>query len=81
MAKPQKWHVDLDGTAYTITYTHRAFSGKVTVQINEENFTLPCGEREEIFRLGDEQAILCIDHRGKATIRMKQGILEESDPS
>ncbi len=78
MAKEQKWCVELDGTTYHITYTRRAFSGNVTMQINDESFTLPRGEREEIFRLGDEQAILCVDRHGKASIRLKQGMLEES---
>lgn len=77
MAKIQRWEIPLDGETHHITYKRRALSRKVCMEIDGESFTLPRTQREEIFRLGDEQAILCVDRKGRATIRLRDGVIEE----
>ena len=77
MAKRQYWEIVLDGRTHRLTYTRRAFSSKVTLDIDGTSFELPRGEREEPFRLGDEQAILGIDRHGRASIRTRLGLAEE----
>ena len=77
MAKVQKWEIELNGEKFSLVYTRKALSGKVSMEINGEKFILPRKEREEIFRLGDEQAILCVDRKGKASIRIKNGEVAE----
>lgn len=77
MAKRQYWEITLDGKTHRLTYTRRAFCSKVVLDIDGDRFELPRGEREEPFRLGDEQAILCIDRHGRAAIRTRQGTVEE----
>ena len=78
MAKKQYFHITLDGVAHEIIYTRPPFSRRVTVEIDGERYELPRGRREEPFRLGDEQAILCIDRKGRASIRTRQGVAEQS---
>ena len=77
MAKRQYWEIAMDGQTHRLTYTKRAFCATVTLNIDGTSFELPRGEREEPFRLGDEQAILGIDRHGRATIRTREGIVPE----
>lgn len=59
---------------YRITYTFSRLRGRMTVSIDGETFSLPAGflgckaARREIFRLGDEQAILSVDGAGKPSL-------------
>lgn len=78
MAKKQTWRVELDGVEHTLTYTRPTFASYILFQIDGDCFELPRGAREEPFRLGDEQAALCIRRNGKASIRLREGELPES---
>ena len=78
MAKKQKWHIlGADGTEHVLTYTYSAFRREVTLTIDGECFLLPKGERQEPFRLGDEQAMLIIHRSGRAAIRTREGEAQE----
>lgn len=79
MAKVQKWNIRTEDGEHRISYRHRAFCRTVTLEIDGEAFLLPRGKREEIFRVGEEQAILGIGGNGRATIRMKNGIIPEEN--
>ena len=81
MSKIQSWTAEWDGKSYHIRYTRRPFSRQATLEINGEAFPVDkTPPREEIFRLGEEQAILCIDRKGNAAIRLRDGFLpEEAD--
>ena len=79
MAKKQCFTVTLDGVTHTLVYTRSAFWRHVVLEIDGERFELPKGAREEPFRLGDEQAILCIRCDGSAAIRMRDGEIEEDE--
>ena len=78
MAKKQTWRVVLDGVAHTLTYTRPTFGSCIVFQLDGDRFELPRGAREEPFRLGDEQAVLCIHRNGKASVRLRDIVLEES---
>ncbi len=77
MAKKQRFCITLDGEEHEVIYTRPAFSRHVVIEIDGARYELPRGAREETFRLGDEQAILCIDRKGKASIRTRQGVAVE----
>ena len=77
MAKTQHWRVSLADGEHELTYTRYALRSTVTLTIDGECFTLPKGEREEPFRLGDEQAILIIRKNGSAAIRLRDGEITE----
>ena len=62
---------------YSICCTRHRFRKKLILQIEEQIFELPWGAREEIFRLGDEQAILIVAKNGKIAIRLRDGLLTE----
>jgi hypothetical protein len=62
---------------YPIRCTRYRFRKKLVLQIEEQSFELPWGAREEIFRLGDEQAILIVEKNGKVAIRLRDGIVPE----
>ena len=78
MAKIQYWTVTIDGETHDMVYVRRAFSRNILFEIDGDVFELPKGEREEPFRLGNEHAMLCIDRHGRASIRTRSGVLEES---
>ncbi len=77
MAKIQRWSVVRDDAEHELIYTYRKLSRTVTLEIDGQTFKLPRGAREEPFRLGEEQAILRIDRKGKASIQMRDGELSE----
>ena len=62
---------------YSICCTRHRFRKKLTMQIDDQTFELPWGAREEIFRLGDEQAVLIVAKNGKIAIRLRDGLLAE----
>ena len=80
MAKKQCFLIESDGEQHRVIYTRAAFSNKIVVEIDGEQFTLPRGAREESFRLGDEQAILSIAKNGKASVRTRRGEAQEVAP-
>ena len=72
--KQKNWSVTVDDTVHTVAYTFARSKGKITVTIDGDSFDLPAGflglkvARREIFRLGDEQAILAVDKKGNADL-------------
>ena len=72
--KQKNWSVTVDDTTHTVEYTFARLKGKITVTIDGDSFDLPAGflglkvARREIFRLGDEQAILTVDKKGNAEL-------------
>ena len=77
VAKKQYFRIILDEVTHEVIYTRPSFSRHVLIEIDGEAFELPRGAREEPFRLGDEQAILCIAKNGKASIRTRYGAVDE----
>ncbi len=55
------------------------FRKKLIIRIDQDEFELPWGKRDEIFRLGEEQAILHVAGNGKVSIQLRDGIVEESE--
>lgn len=59
---------------HEITYRFSRLKGRITVSIDGDSFDLPAGPlgmkaaRREIFRLGDEQAVLAVDRMGHAQL-------------
>ncbi len=78
MAKIQRWSITLDGVMHHLTYTRPFLSRHVILQIDDEQYKLPRGAREEPFRLGEEQAILRICRNGRAQILTRMGEAEEA---
>ena len=72
--KQKTWSVAVDDTTHTVAYTFARLKGIITVTIDGDSFDLPAGflglkvARREIFRLGDEQAILAVDKKGNAEL-------------
>lgn len=72
--KQKTWSVTVDDTTHTVTYAFARLKGKITVTIDGDSFDLPAGffglkaTRREIFRLGDEQAVLAVDKKGEAEL-------------
>lgn len=72
--KQKTWSVCIDDTTHTVAYAFSPIKGKITVTIDGDSFDLPAGflglkvARREIFRLGDEQAVLAVDKKGNAEL-------------
>ncbi len=81
MSNKQYFFPECDGVTYHITCTRHPWRRYLELTIDEQCFTLPWGEREEIFRLGDEQAILCVARSGRVRIRLRDGEIPETAPS
>jgi hypothetical protein len=77
MARVQRFHVVCDDVAHELIYNRPRFSRHVVLEIDGEKFELPKGERQEPFRLGNEQAILCIGRDGRASILVREGEVRE----
>ena len=77
--KCQFFSAELDGVVYRIQCTRKRFPKHLTLQIDEQTFELPWGAREEIFRLGEEQAILCVAKNGTVAIRLRDGFIPECE--
>ncbi len=78
--KTTTWRIENEnGTAHTVTYTLSRFTGRMSVSVNGDSFTLSAGflslgaARREPFRLVDtdgeaEQAVLVVDKHGKPAL-------------
>lgn len=72
--KQKTWSLAVDDTTHTVDYIFARLKGVITVTIDGDSFDLPAGflglkvARREIFRLGDEQAILAVDKKGNAEL-------------
>ena len=68
------WRVQVEEETHVVSYAFARLKGKVTVDIDGESFDLPAGflglgvAKREIFRLGDEQAVLVVDKKGSAQL-------------
>lgn len=71
--RKQHWKITAEETVCDIAYSFSRLGG-MTVSIDGEAFKLPAGflglraAKREIFRVGDEQAILAVDGRGRAKL-------------
>ena len=79
MAKKTTWHISTEGCEHVITYSLHKFSGRMTVTLDGDAFTLSAGflslkaARREPFRIVDadgeaEQAVLVVDMKGRASL-------------
>ena len=72
--KETRWQYKTEGDTLDVTYTLSRLRGRITVTIDGDVYTLPAGlfgmraARREIFRLGDEQAILVVAGNGNAEL-------------
>lgn len=68
------WRVQAEEETHVVSYMFARLRGKITVTIDGESFDLPAGffglgaAKREIFRLGDEQAVLVVDKKGSAQL-------------
>ncbi len=73
------WHIETEDTVHTVSYTLSRLTGRMTVTVDGDAFTLSAGlfamkaARREPFRLvgpdGEaEQAVLVVDKKGRATL-------------
>ena len=68
------WNVQTEEEKHRVEYAFSRMKGKITVTIDGDAFDLPAGflgmhpARREIFRLGDEQAVLVVDGKGGAKL-------------
>ena len=68
------WRVCAEEENHVVSYAFVRLKGKITVTIDGESFDLPAGflglgaAKREIFRLGDEQAVLAVDKKGDAQL-------------
>ncbi len=86
--KQTTWRIpNEDGTTHTVTYALSRLTGRMTVTVNGDAFTLSAGflslkaARREPFRLvgmdGEaEQAILVVDKKGRATLLFRAQTVE-----
>lgn len=62
---------------HTVTARMSRLAGRITVTIDGDSFVLPAGllgltaARREVFRLGDEQAVLCVEKNGKMSLLLR----------
>ena len=79
MAKIITWRIPAEGSApeHTVTYSLNKLTGRMTVTLDGDEFTLSAGflsvkaARREPFRIVDgeaEQAILAVDQKGRAKL-------------
>ena len=81
MAKTTTWRIPAEGSTsgHIITYSLNKFTGRMTVTLDGDEFTLSAGflslkaARREPFRIVDadgeaEQAILVVDKKGRAKL-------------
>lgn len=78
MSKKQIFTPECDGVSYRVVCIRHPWRRYLELSINDQSFTLPWGEREEIFRLGEEQAVLCVERSGKVRIRLRDGEIPEA---
>ena len=78
----QKWLVKVDAGEFTVEYSYSAISGKTTLCIGGDSFTVkgkPFGigvARSEMIMVGGEQAILDVKKGGRANLICREGEVE-----
>ncbi len=79
--KHTTWQIQTEEATHHVAYAFSRLKGSITVTIDEDSFDLPAGflgthpARREIFRLGDEQAVLVVDGKGKATLLFRAAVV------
>lgn len=79
------WRVQTEDMTHEVSYAFARLKGRITVTIDGDSFDLPAGflglrpARREIFRLGDEQAVLVVDKGGKAQLLFRGHAVSPSD--
>ena len=79
MAKVTTWRIPAEAPTHTVTYSLNKFTGRMTITLDGDEFTLSAGflslkaARREPFRIMDEegeaeQAILVVDKKGRASL-------------
>ncbi len=79
MAQATTWRIATEGSEHIITYSLKKFTGRMTITLDGDAFTLPAGflslkaARREPFRIVDadgeaEQAVLVVDKKGRASL-------------
>ena len=72
--KATTWLIQTEEENHRVSYAFSRLKGRITVTIDGDAFDLPAGflgihpARREIFRLGDEQAVLVVDGKGNAKL-------------
>lgn len=75
--KQTRWQTTVDEQTHEVIYRFSRLAGRITVAIDGEAFDLPAGllglraARREIFRLGDEQAVLVVEKGGRASLLLR----------
>lgn len=70
----QNWSIDIDEKTFAVQYRFNKRKKQVMITINDDEFALNLKKlgffkgKEEIFIIGDKQAILVIDKKGYADI-------------
>ena len=90
MAKVTTWRIPAEAPTHTVIYSLNKFTGKMTVSLDGDEFTLSAGflslkaARREPFRIVDEegeaeQAVLVVDKKGRASLlfRAKEVLPEQ----
>lgn len=78
----QKWLVKIDEVEHTVEYACSPFTGKTVLKVDEDSYTVkgkPFGigiERNEMILIGDTQGMLSVKKGGKATLTVREGIVE-----
>ena len=87
MANVTTWRIPAEAPAHTITYSLNKLTGKMTVTLDGDEFTLSAGflslkaARREPFRIVDcdgeaEQAVLTVDKKGRASLLFRATTVE-----
>ena len=81
MAKIQKWSVIIEDEVHTVEYTPRTLFCKAKIKIDSKEYPLHSaklfGESQDMFRLGNERAVISIDKKKKATITLEGELINE----
>ncbi len=83
--KKVTWHICAEEETHAVSYAFARLKGRITVTIDGDSFDLPAGflglrpARREIFRLGDEQAVLVVDSKGKAQLLFRGDAVPASE--
>ncbi len=81
--KAYTWQIKTQEETHVVSYAFARMRGKMTVTIDGDSFALPTGflglkcAKREIFRLGDEQAVLVVDKKGSPTLLFRGQAVEQ----
>lgn len=76
----QKWHVELEDNSHEVEYRYSKLSGKTTLVLNSEEFTVKGKifgigvRRSEPIIVGSVQGVLNIDRSGRAKLIVREAV-------